>query len=187
MQLTSERLILRLFLEKDLTYLISYAIRPEFFRYLPIENQSAKDVEIFFNERMAEQRHGTTDRFTFAVALKQADRIIGTVRLGVFDGINGAADLGYAMDSDFEGNGYMSEAVRVVLQHAFDSLSIKELWAISHKDNIKSRNLLTRLGMTPAKAAPKGVQTVGAPEDQKIYRTTLKGFKQADGAQPVPR
>lgn len=177
MQLTTKRLTLRHFQEKDLPFLTAYAIRPEFFRFLPIENQNAKDVEAFFNGRVAEQQAGTSSRYTFAVALKPSDRIIGTTRLGIFDETNGAADLGYAMDGDFEGNGYMSEAVEALLRHAFDALSIKQLWAISHKDNTKSRALLSRLGMVRAKAAPKGVQTVGAPQDQRIYRITPEEFK----------
>ncbi len=147
MKLETDRLILRPFLETDLPHMIEYATRPEFYQYLPIEDQTEETIRAFFDERMDDQKSRSATRYTFAVALKENDRIVGTIRLEVFNEKDREADIGYALDMTYEGNGLMSEAVHQVFNHAFEALSITKIWATVHRRNEKSWKLLVNSGM----------------------------------------
>jgi len=180
MRLETERLILRPFRDDDLPRIIAYGTVPEFYRYLPIETQTEETIRTFMKERMADQRENSRTRVTFAIAPKETDGIIGTVRLGVFDDAEGLADIGYAMDLSCQGNGYMTEAVRKVMNFGFSELSLSAIWATVSKDNAKSWMLLERLGMTRVAVPPESLREVGGPENDYVYQTSSAKFSMAN-------
>lgn len=57
-------------------------------------------------------------------------------------------DLGYSLLPDFRGCGYALEAAHAVLAHARDDLGIPEILAIVSPANVRSTQLLEKVGMT---------------------------------------
>ncbi|MEX0583742.1 MAG: GNAT family N-acetyltransferase [Sneathiella sp.] len=176
MRLETERLVLRPFCDEDLPRIIKYGTKPEFYRYLPIDVKTEETIRTFMKERMRDQREKSKPRVTFAVAPKETDEIIGTVRLGVFDAENGLADIGYAMDLTFQGNGYMTEAVRRMIRFGFSDLYLAEIWATVDKENIKSWKLMERLGMERALKSPEALRIVGGSKKDYIYQISADRF-----------
>ena len=148
MELSTERLALRPLRESDLPQMQRYATRPEFYRYNPIEEQTAETVAAFLQQELEQQRNGDGGRHVFAVEPKDVGFIVGTLRIEVQDVKHGHGDLGYALDSDYQGQGYMSEAVRRVLSFGFDSFRLHRIWATCDVDNTPSWRLMERVGMT---------------------------------------
>ncbi|MDI1353660.1 MAG: GNAT family N-acetyltransferase [bacterium] len=56
-------------------------------------------------------------------------------------------DLGFAFLPDYVGNGYASEAARATLAYAKSQLGMKKIVAVTDLDNLRSINLLKKLGM----------------------------------------
>jgi len=78
----------------------------------------------------------------WAITLKDNSDLIGTICLWNFSNGNTVADIGYELHPDFQGKGYMSEALKIVLKYASETLSLTKIEAHTHPENIASKNLL---------------------------------------------
>ena len=58
------------------------------------------------------------------------------------------ADLGFALLTSYEGNGYAQEAASAVLTYGRDILGLTHVLAIAQEDNARSHALLLRIGFT---------------------------------------
>ncbi len=141
----TERLVLRPFRPEDLEPLQRYAVREEFWRYLPLEPQTPETVASFLQARLDEV--WGDGGYSCAVELKGASRLIGTARVSMADSAPSAGDLGYALDDQHRGRGYMTEAVRRMLSIGFSELNLHRIWATADVDNTASWRLMERVGM----------------------------------------
>ena len=57
-------------------------------------------------------------------------------------------EVGYLLDKPFWGKGYATEAARASLQSGFDHFAFSRLIALVHPENIASRHVLEKCGMT---------------------------------------
>lgn len=58
------------------------------------------------------------------------------------------AELGYWLARPFWGRGYMPEAGRALLAHAFLDFRLKVVWAGHYEGNLQSRRVMEKLGLT---------------------------------------
>jgi [ribosomal protein S5]-alanine N-acetyltransferase len=85
--------------------------------------------------------------YGFHIFRKEDDRLVGGVNLNnVRRGVAQAANLGYWMSEPFANQGYMSDALRALLPHAFQSLGLHRIDAACIPENQPSRHLLTKFG-----------------------------------------
>lgn len=85
--------------------------------------------------------------YDFGIFIK--DKFIGKVKLSnIVYGVFKNAILGYSMDENFQGKGYMTEAVSLVCQYAFEELELHRIEASTLVDNIKSQKVLKHCGFT---------------------------------------
>ncbi len=71
------------------------------------------------------------------------ERLIGVVSI---DGVGAQPRLGYWLGAPWHGRGYMNEAVRVLLAHAFDDRGMRSVQSSVFADNPASLNLQRKLG-----------------------------------------
>lgn len=57
------------------------------------------------------------------------------------------AEIGWRLKRSAWGCGYAMEAATAILTYAFGELNIKKVVAYTHVDNVRSKKLMTRLGM----------------------------------------
>ncbi len=140
----TERLLLRPLHQDDLPHLQQYATRPEFYCYLPVVAQTPETVALA--ERLAQAKENDKQRWDFAIEPHGAGHLIGTVRLSTSkDRLT--ADIGYGLNSDFQGLGYMTEAVRAILNFGFGELGVHRISATTAVENIASCRVLEKVGM----------------------------------------
>ncbi|HVT50936.1 MAG TPA: GNAT family protein [Dongiaceae bacterium] len=85
--------------------------------------------------------------YGFHIFRKEDDRLLGGVNLNnVRRGVAQAANLGYWMGETFANQGYMSDALRALLPHAFHSLGLHRIDAACIPENRPSRHLLAKFG-----------------------------------------
>jgi len=74
-------------------------------------------------------------------------KIIGSINLSqIFLGGFRNAYLGYLVGAQYAGQGYMSEAIQLILRYAFTQLKLHRLEANIQPDNAASRALIKRAG-----------------------------------------
>ena len=166
-ELETERLRLRPFRPDDLADLQRYAVRPEFYRYLPIPAQTPESVRAFLEMELAQARRG--GRYVFAIQLKPAGPVIGSVRVEMRNPANDSGDIGYALDRDHQGRGYATEAVACVLDFGFGFLRLHRIWATADVENTASWRLMARLGMRREGHLRQDTRLRGAWRDSYLY------------------
>jgi len=93
----------------------------------------------------------------------------GAVSLGPIDDRRGWANLGYWIHPDHQGNGYATEAARLVVTHGFDALGLHRLSATIEADNVASRRVVARLGFTHEGTKRDDAFADGEYVDREIY------------------
>ena len=76
-------------------------------------------------------------------------------------------DVGYALLPEFRGKGYAFEATKAILNFAKNDLHLDPIVAITNIDNVKSCQLLERLGLK----FDKIIQYPDDPKKCRLYRT----------------
>jgi len=74
------------------------------------------------------------------------DTRLGVVSLAPIDERRGWANLGFWIHSDHWGEGYATEAARLVVTHGFEAFRLHRIGAVAHGPNVASRRVLKKLG-----------------------------------------
>ena len=145
MVLNTERLMLRKWTEADAESLFEYAkdldVGP-IAGWPPHKNkdESLNVIKNVFNGAEC-----------YAICEKGNNEAIGAIELK----LNGSTDmtdrddeceLGYWLGKPFWGKGYMPEAARKIIRHAFEELGITTIWCGYYEGNYKSKRVQEKLG-----------------------------------------
>lgn len=85
------------------------------------------------------------NRLRFAIR-DRAGTYIGTINLTPKEDDRTQGEIGYYLGKEFQGNGYMTEAVKMLSDFAFKELGYKRLVANVHPYNKGSQSVLYRAG-----------------------------------------
>ncbi|MBX2875590.1 MAG: GNAT family N-acetyltransferase [Saprospiraceae bacterium] len=87
---------------------------------------------------------GNQEWIYWGLALQTTNKIIGTICLWNFSREEKCAEIGYELHPDYQGQGYMQEAIEAVLEYGFTDMQLKNIEAYLHIHNTKSIRLLIR-------------------------------------------
>ena len=131
--------------EDDVDALYEIFSDPRVMRYWssgPLPNREAAAAM----QREIAQHNLSDTQMKWGLALRDTNRVIGTVTLFNLSTSNGRAEIGYAMGSAYWGKGYMNEALKALIVHAFDVMNFRRLEADVDPRNDASIRTLERLG-----------------------------------------
>lgn len=171
----TQRLLLRPLCRDDLPHLQAYAIRPEFYRYLPIPEQTPQTVAVFLEQQLVEAT-GERKSWVLGIEPHEIGHLVGTVRISIVSAENRSADMGYALNSDFYGRGYATEAARAVLSFGFRELRLHRIWATADVHNDASWRVLERIGMKREGLLRQDKLVRGAWRDSYLYAILEEEF-----------
>lgn len=127
--------------------------------------------------------------YGFHIFRKDDDRLMGGVNLNnVRRGVAQAANLGYWMGEAFANQGFMSDALRALLPHAFHSLGLHRIDAACIPENQPSRHLLTKFGFREIGQAKGYLKINGEWRDHLLTSALLEDVLSSPamrGAKPV--
>ena len=138
---------------------------------LILRKMSSTDINDFFAMRSDERMHTYTDTtpdrdasqtetyltkmihgvdenrwVIWAIEQRVTRRVIGSIGIWNFNDDQTSAELSYGIAPEFQGNGYMGEALSRVTDYAFGTLQLSALEAYTEAENTPSRRLLERIG-----------------------------------------
>ena len=177
----TDRLIVRLVEESDLPALMQVNGDAEVTRYLPYQTwQTRNDAQAWYQRMRGLQVAGHA--LQFVVVDKRSASAVGTCLLFHLEEESARAELGYVLASSLWGTGYMYDALRSLVEAAFDSLSLRRLEAEVDPRNIASHKLLLKLGFTHEGLLRQRWLTKGIPTDTNIYGLLRSEWQQRFGA-----
>lgn len=143
--LNSERLILRNWQESDSSDLYEYAkselVGPNA-GWKPHQNEeeSKKIIKMFIK-----------NNDTYAIVLKSENRVIGSI--GVHNRKPDETlsnleqrEIGYVLNPNYWGNGFIPEAVKCLLNHGFNELNLDLIWCAHADFNYNSKRVIDKCG-----------------------------------------
>ena len=140
--LTTDRLIIRPFLESDDVDLYEYLSREETYRYEPGKPATREEAR-----EMVAARAGGTD--FWAVTLKEKpQKLIGHVSFIQQEPKHFRTwEIGFIFNPAFQNNGYATEASRAIIEHAFKELNAHRIIGYSAVENTASWRVLEKCGL----------------------------------------
>jgi RimJ/RimL family protein N-acetyltransferase len=146
--LKTDRLILRPFERSDLEDVLGYYSLPEVQRYLDWKARDKSEAKTAF-EAMRKQRRLTRpgETLTLAIVRKSDGAVMGHAALRWTDATAAQGEIRFAVAPVYRRHGYCSEAVRAVLDLAFNEFRLHRVFAVTAGDNEASARLLRALGM----------------------------------------
>jgi len=146
----TERLLIRpLDAATDVEDVFAYQSLPDVCRYIPYEPRTREQIA----ERLAdpERNRSTLDKdgqvMSLALELRETGRVIGDVVLIYSSEEHQCAEIGYVLNPEHHGHGYVTEACHALLALAFDGLKVRRVIARIDDRNDASAAVLRRLGM----------------------------------------
>jgi ribosomal-protein-alanine N-acetyltransferase len=151
--LETQRLVLREFQFEDLDALTAILCDPETMRYYPVSFDHAAVADWIQRNRT---RYANDGYGLWAMILKSTRELIGDcglVRQSV-DAVD-EIEIGYHMRRDLWNQGYASEAARACRDYGFANLKVDRLISLIRPENLASRRVAEKNGMTIWKEVTK--------------------------------
>lgn len=142
--LETKRLILRPFKEEDLN---------DFYEYAKVDgvgqmagwnpHLDIKESEFILNLFIKSKK-------TFAIVLKENNKVIGSIGIdetSIEEFVNDkrkCREIGYVLSKDYWNNGYMSEAVKEVIDYCFNSVHLDYLVCCHFIENTRSKRVIEK-------------------------------------------
>jgi RimJ/RimL family protein N-acetyltransferase len=147
MQITTERLVLREFVEGDWPVVLAYQTDPRYLRFYGWTGRTAYDVRDFVQMFIDQQQEQPRRKHQLAITLKPNRQLIGNVGIRRKNADDWEADIGYELAPEHWGRGYATEAARAILAFGFDDLKLHRVWAWCIAENTASVRVLEKIGM----------------------------------------
>jgi ribosomal-protein-serine acetyltransferase len=150
-QLETERLILRAPFQKGDGQIVNKAIKDSFNelkQWMPFAQRIPAVEETEINLREAHIKFLKRNSFRFLIFHKVTKEFIGQASLQGIDWDLPKGELGYWINTESSGNGFMTEAIRELTRFGLELLHFKRIEIRVESTNVKSRSIAEKLGYT---------------------------------------
>lgn len=166
----TQRLRLRPFTRGDVDAVFAYRQREDVAQFLfdgPMSHESVTEV---VQMRVGQHEFAAEgDKIFLAAELKAPQRVIGEVSLILRDAPSRQAEIGYIFHPEVHGQGYATEAGRVLLQMGFEGAGMHRIYARCDARNDASRKVMERLGMRREAHFREHAFVKGAWDEEFVY------------------
>ncbi len=170
-QLNTERLALRNLTPENTEEMLDYYIRNEdhLRQYEPTRDSSFYTYE-GQKEILTESFRQFIDGNSIDLGIFKDEKLIGKIKLSnIVYGILRNAFVGYSIDKEHQGKGYMKEALNTVCSYAFEEMGLHRLEASTLMDNSRSQGVLKACGFNELGISEKYLYINGEWRDHKIF------------------
>jgi ribosomal-protein-alanine N-acetyltransferase len=129
-----------------------------------------------FDRLLAEEENPATEYFL--IIRRSDDAIVGTIGLSqIFRRKFQNAYLGYMLGAGYTGNGYMTQAVQLILRFAFRDLKLHRVEANVQPENLPSIAVLKRCGFKTEGYSEKYLKISGQWRDHERWAIVRENWR----------
>ena len=164
MEIATPRLILRPFSAEDGPALAkateeSWDELSQWMRWATDRSERTDPANCTIYAKLSGNKFYANQDFVFGGFSKHADKFILTARLAALDKEENTYEFcGYWCRTTQQNNGYMTEAVKAIVQYAFETLGAKKLYIKHAEGNDKTRAVMNKLGFIEESILPNAHQ-----------------------------
>ena len=116
--------------------------------------------------------------YSFLIFKTDDKTLLGGINIGnVRRGVSQSASLGYWIGEKHSRNGYMKEALKLLIPSLFVDLRLNRIEAVTLEENIASKNLLKKIGFKKEGVLRKYLKINGTWRDHILYGLLENDFK----------
>lgn len=146
-EIDTERLLLRRFKDSDAeTMFTTWANDPEVTRYLSWRPHGTLEVTKEIISSWINS-YGNQEFYNWAIFLKEAGKVIGSIGLVDLSDENQRCEIGYCIGKEYWNQGITTEALKSVIGFFFREVCFNRIQAKHYKDNPASGRVMQKAGM----------------------------------------
>ena len=116
--------------------------------------------------------------YSFLIFKSDDKTLLGGINVGnVRRGVAQSASLGYWIGARYARNGYMKEALKLLIPSLFIDLRLNRIEAATLEENVASRNLLKKIGFKKEGVLRKYLKINGTWRDHVLYGLLENDFR----------
>jgi ribosomal-protein-alanine N-acetyltransferase len=174
--LETERLLLRRLDENDYQEVIALRGNSETMQFIPRPLVKTKE-QALEHLKMIDEKIVNNTGINWGITIKGNPKIMGIIGHYKIDFENHRAEIGYMSLPETYGKGYITEAIKVVLEYGFDKMNLHSVEAIIDPDNSASEKVLLKNGFIKEAHILENELWDGKFWDTVIYSLLKKNFK----------
>ncbi|EGD52418.1 GCN5-related N-acetyltransferase [Thermoanaerobacter ethanolicus JW 200] len=174
--LETPRLILKKISLEDAEDMFEYARDPEVTKYVSWEyHKSIEDSVKFINLLLS--KYANSEPSDWGLYLKENGKLIGTCGYVFIDEKNMTGEIGYVLGKKYWNKGFMTEAVKKVIEFGFEKLNLNRIQARCKVENIPSERVMQKVGMKFEGILRETVFIKGRFWDMKMYSILKREYE----------
>tara|TARA_Y100001978_G_C23572277_1_gene374788 strand:- start:464 stop:862 length:399 start_codon:yes stop_codon:yes gene_type:complete len=116
--------------------------------------------------------------YSFLIFKNDSKVLIGGINVGnVRRGVSQSATIGYWVGKNYARNGYMNEALNILIPSLFVDLRLNRIEAATLEENTPSRNLLKKIGFKKEGILRQYIKINGKWRDHIMYSLLSDDYK----------
>ena len=143
--LETDRLLLRRIDNNDVDEVLALRGNPETMKYIPRPLAKSKE-DALEHIAMIEDKIVNNIGINWGITIKGNSKIFGIIGHYRIQPENHRAEIGYMSLPETNGKGYITEAIKVVVEYGFEQMKLHSIEAVIDPNNIASERVLQKNG-----------------------------------------
>ena len=165
----TDRLIIRRPNESDLADFLNYRNDTGNLKFQPIRPIDSATALGILKKQVIINEERATGWMMFAIELKNENKMIGEVGVYISSANQTSAEIGWAVQKAYHGNGYALEGAGALLTYVFDLRGLDQITATCVGTNTASLQLMKRLGMQKVHDHSQNQFIDGISYEEELY------------------
>ncbi|TKJ86253.1 GNAT family N-acetyltransferase [Paenibacillus sp. CFBP13512] len=174
MHLETQRLVIREIQDTDWKAIHTYTQLPEVTQHTAWGPNTEADTQAYVKEVIAQQQQSSRQDYEFAICLQHEATLIGGIGIHVHQT---NAEIGYVLNPDHQGKGYVTEAAQAILTYGFETLDVHRIYATCRPANRASEKVMQKIGMTREGMMREHWYYKGEFHDSYLYSILAKEYR----------
>ena len=143
--LESERLIFRAIRDTDINEIFALRSNPQLMQYIPRPLITSLD-EARAHLKMIQDKIDSNEGINWAMTEKGNDKLISLIGFYKIENENFRSEIGYMLLPEYQNKGYITEAIKTLLNFGFNQMGLHSVEAVIDPRNIASEKALLKNG-----------------------------------------
>jgi len=165
--LNAGRVLLRRVSKKDSNGIYRCFSNPDTMRYLGTPLDDPLSISGIVEDYMEGYDEGCS--IVWALENRKTGEFLGTAGFENFSFLDLKAETGFTLLESHQGQGYMSEALKSIMEFGFETIMLNRIEATIHPDNAGALKLVEKLGFSLEGRLRKSVFFNGSFHDQLVF------------------